>query len=213
MINEMPRQIIEVGEQVVTFDFTRNNDEVMDIHPGTDGFQRRFYEYVERKLDDGRTGIGKYAEKREIYKHSSNFISVRDIHLGLDIFTDAGTPIYSPYAGRIQSFAYNEGLGDYGGTIIVRYEIKGEVFHILFGHLSRASLQGLEKGMAVSKGQKIAELGSYDENGQWYPHLHLQMIKDMQGLEGDYKGVCSEENKEFYLSNCPDPSFLIQELT
>jgi len=28
----------------------------------------------------------------------------------------------------------------------------------------------------------------------------------MQGMEGDYPGVCSKRDIDFYANNCPDPA-------
>jgi len=49
-------------------------------------------------------------------------------------------------------------------------------------------------------------LGKPDENGGWPPHLHFQLIRDMQGFVGDYPGVCAKQDLTFYANNCPDPS-------
>ncbi|RYF84540.1 MAG: peptidase M23, partial [Chitinophagaceae bacterium] len=61
----------------------------------------------------------------------------------------------------------------------------------------------------VKKGDVIAEFGIPFENGQWPPHLHFQIIKDMQGKRGDYPGVCAYSERETYLNNCPDANLLL----
>jgi len=48
------------------------------------------------------------------------------------------------------------------------------------------------------------------ENGQWPPHLHFQVIIDMENWRGDYPGVCSLPEKEKFLNNCPDPDLILQ---
>ncbi|MNE29341.1 hypothetical protein D3C80_1228170 [compost metagenome] len=109
----------------------------------------------------------------------------------------------------VHSFKNNDNFGDYGPTIILKHEIEGFVFHSLYGHLSVESLNGLKEGMSVFGGQKIAELGDYTVNGGWPPHLHFQLIIDLEGNVGDYPGVCKLSEREKYLSNCPDPSLLL----
>jgi hypothetical protein len=47
------------------------------------------------------------------------------------------------------------------------------------------------------------------ENGNWPPHLHFQLIIDMQGMKGDYPGVCKFSERERYLANCPDADLLL----
>ncbi|WP_244215255.1 hypothetical protein [Pedobacter miscanthi] len=80
----------------------------------------------------------------------------------------------------------------------------------MYGHLSLASLNGLEEGKFIPAGTKIAELGAKEENGSWPPHLHFQLIKDMSGLKGDYPGVCRFSEREKYLANCPDPDLILK---
>jgi murein DD-endopeptidase MepM/ murein hydrolase activator NlpD len=80
----------------------------------------------------------------------------------------------------------------------------------LYGHLSLNSIRNLQPGDRFSKGDIFAEFGIPVENGQWPPHLHFQVIKDLQGYAGEYPGVCRNSEKEKYLSNCPDPDLILQ---
>ena len=47
-------------------------------------------------------------------------------------------------------------------------------------------------------------------NGDYAPHLHFQIIKDVQDFVGDYPGVCSKMDLEFYKKNCLDPELLLR---
>ncbi len=117
--------------------------------------------------------------------------------------------IFSPLNGKIHSFRFNDNFGDYGATIILQYQIESLIFHALFGHLSLASLDGLTKGEFIPLGKQFASFGVKEENGYWPPHLHFQLILDMEGMEGDYPGVCQFSKRANYLSNCPDPALII----
>jgi murein DD-endopeptidase MepM/ murein hydrolase activator NlpD len=75
----------------------------------------------------------------------------------------------------------------------------------LYGHLASADLQSLKVGDAITAGQLLCHLGKPEENGGWPPHLHFQLIHDMQTWRGDYPGVCSKRDVDFYRDNCPDP--------
>ncbi|MFN8393545.1 MAG: peptidoglycan DD-metalloendopeptidase family protein [Bacteroidia bacterium] len=155
---------------------------------------------------------GGYQEQRLIYGNSSIFHqeqSPRNIHLGLDFWMDAGEKVYSPLDGTIHSLQDNDAFGDYGPTIIVQHWVRGTAFHLLYGHLGRASLLPWQPGQQVTKGDLIGCLGAPDENGNWPPHLHFQIIIDMEGKQGDYPGVCSVETLKHYSNNCPDPRFLL----
>ena len=155
---------------------------------------------------------GGYLEKRSTYAAGSNYETVhgpRCIHLGIDFWAAAGTEVFAPLAGTVHSFQDNAGFSNYGPTIILRHEFEGEVFHSLYGHLSRESLEGLEMGNPVAKGERIGWLGKAKENGEWPPHLHFQLIRDMGEWVGDYPGVCAEVDLGYYRGNCPDPGLLV----
>jgi len=164
--------------------------------------------------NNAKVAYGGYNEERNIYQRSSHFndqeIEERNIHLGIDFWIDAKTNIYTPLDGEIYGFADNVGLGNYGPTIILKHDIKDIVFYTLYGHLSRESLVGLTIGKPFFKGDKIATLGTAEVNGDYPPHLHFQVIKDMGVWKNDYPGVCSKSEREFYLNNCPNPNLLLK---
>lgn len=199
-------------DQLLPLDFTVANTELTDeILDNTDLFSA----WVNEKLIDNnaRYGIGGYGEHRSIYSRSAHFDAgeePRRLHLGVDIWGPVRTSIYNFYDATVQSFANNNNFGDYGATIILAYEIDGFKFNALYGHLSLVSLNGLEEGKFIPAGAKIAELGSKEENGYWPPHLHFQLIENMEGLKGDYPGVCRFSEREKYLANCPDPNLILK---
>ncbi|KIA95546.1 peptidase M23 [Pedobacter kyungheensis] len=199
-------------DQLLNLDFTAANTELTDeILGNIDQFSTWIDEKL--RLNHARYGIGGYNEHRTIYSRSAHFDTgeePRRLHLGVDIWAPAGTPIYSFYDATVQSFANNNNYGDYGATIILAYNIAGYKFNALYGHLSLASLNNLEEGMQIKAGTKFAELGNKDENGCWPPHLHFQLIENMQGLKGDYPGVCKFSEREKYLANCPDPEPILR---
>ncbi|MFK8010269.1 MAG: peptidoglycan DD-metalloendopeptidase family protein [Saprospiraceae bacterium] len=168
-----------------------------------------FYIQNELKKNNAKVGIGGYLEKRVLYEQSNNFkgeAENRNIHLGVDWWSVAGTEIYSPLNGKIHSFQYNDLYLDYGATVILQHELEGVVFYTLYGHLNLASLRNLEKGMLIEKGTIFTAIGNRNENGGWVPHLHFQIIKDMMGKEGDFPGVISEKLLAKFSENCPDPN-------
>jgi murein DD-endopeptidase MepM/ murein hydrolase activator NlpD len=64
--------------------------------------------------------------------------------------------------------------------------------------------------MSFKKGQQIATLGDASVNGDYSPHLHFQIIKNIGDYFGDYPGVCSKTDLNFYLDNCPNPNLLLK---
>jgi murein DD-endopeptidase MepM/ murein hydrolase activator NlpD len=73
-----------------------------------------------------------------------------------------------------------------------------------------ASLDGLWEGKRIKSGEKLGDLGNILENGNWPPHLHFQLIFDLEGMKGDYPGVCKVSEKAKYLANCPDPEIILR---
>ncbi|SFH83014.1 peptidoglycan DD-metalloendopeptidase family protein [Halpernia frigidisoli] len=176
----------------------------------------KFEEFIEKHLSENnaKVAFGGYLEKRNLYKRSENFnqenVEERNIHIGLDLWIKAGTSVLSALDGKIHSFQNNTAHGDYGPTIILEHEMEDVIFYTLYGHLSLESLDGKKEGQIVKKGEKIAELGKPPINGDYAPHLHFQIIKDIEGKKGDYPGVCSSKDLDFYTENCSDPNLLLK---
>ena len=197
----------------VAIDLSATNTDRMDLDV-TDA--EVFEEFVENHLvkNNAKVAFGGYLEVRNLYRRSENFkdnvTDERNIHIGLDLWIKAGTSVLSALDGKIHSFQNNTAHGDYGPTIIVEHEIDGCTFYTLYGHLSLESLDGKTEGQFVKKGEKIAELGKAPINGDYAPHLHFQIIKDIQNKRGDYPGVCSQKDLDFYKENCPDPNLLLK---
>jgi murein DD-endopeptidase MepM/ murein hydrolase activator NlpD len=175
-----------------------------------------FSEYVNQYLsnNNAKIAIGGYNEPRSIYKRSEEFNSTeleeRFIHLGLDLWTKAGTLIFAPLEGKVHSFKNNLGEGNYGPTIILEHNLKGNVFYTLYGHLTTAFLDGLEVGKCINSGEAFAAIGNYPENGDYPPHLHFQVIKDIKEMAGDFPGVTSLTNQKADLKNCLDPNLILK---
>jgi murein DD-endopeptidase MepM/ murein hydrolase activator NlpD len=175
-----------------------------------------FEEFIEKYLakENSKVAYGGYNEVRNLYKRSTVFNDAeteeRNIHIGLDLWIKGGTPVLAALDGTVHSFKNNVGLGDYGPTIILEHAIENQTFFTLYGHLSLESIAKVKVGAAFKKGQQLATLGNSAINGDYSPHLHFQIIKNIGDYFGDYPGVCSKNNLEFYLENCPDPNLLLK---
>ncbi|MBM3293985.1 MAG: aminotransferase class III-fold pyridoxal phosphate-dependent enzyme [Candidatus Aminicenantes bacterium] len=175
-----------------------------------------FGEMARRKAD---FGIGRYGEARLMYT-SDAFRPAgrplgegRTVHLGIDIFAPPGTPVHAPLDGVLRSARNNAVRQDYGPTIILEHraeDVEGPfVFFTLYGHLSAVSLEGIEVGRECKKGERIASVGTYPENGDWPPHLHFQVILDMLDEEGNFPGVARASEFEVWGDICPDPHLIL----
>lgn len=180
-----------------------------------------FQQWLDRLLKSGgkKVAYGGYNEKRNLYRRSDLFSlveneeEVRNIHLGIDLWAPEGTTVHAVLEGEVHSFQDNRNFGDYGPTIILQHDCEEGQFFSLYGHLSRSSLGLLKVGQKVEQGQVLAKLGNASENGDYAPHLHFQIIKDLKGKTGDYPGVTSSLELKDQLENCPDPNLLLKILT
>ncbi|MBS1744825.1 MAG: peptidoglycan DD-metalloendopeptidase family protein [Bacteroidetes bacterium] len=197
-------------DKLVRMDFTSANKELTtEITNDTNLFSK----YINQKIIDTGAlyGIGGYNEYREFYSRSEMFNGSvpRRLHIGIDIWGEAGTPVFAFLGGMIHSFAFNNKFGDYGATMIVLHQIDGIAFYSLYGHLSLNDINTIQAGEYITRGKEIGHFGKPSENGNWPPHLHFQLIQDMEMNEGDYPGVCSLNDKDKYLINCPDPNLVL----
>jgi 4-aminobutyrate aminotransferase-like enzyme/Ser/Thr protein kinase RdoA (MazF antagonist) len=164
----------------------------------------------------GKIGIGRYGEARLVYL-APLFVTGagpnaerRTVHLGIDLFAPAGTPVHAPLEGVVHAFANNNTPLDYGGVVVLTHTTdRGITFQTLYGHLAPESLAGLAVGQRVERGARIAALGTPAENGGWTPHLHVQLIVHDLGLGTDFPGVAPASQRAVWQSFSPDPSALL----
>jgi murein DD-endopeptidase MepM/ murein hydrolase activator NlpD len=165
------------------------------------------------EANQAKVAYGGYNEIRSLYERSQIFqekkTAERNIHIGLDLWLQAGSEVFAPVEGYIHSFKNNKAAGDYGPTIIIEHHSKTQTWYTLYGHLSLESLKGLKIGKYIEKGKSFATLGKSDVNGNYAPHLHFQIIKNIINHSGDYPGVCAKVDLPYYLENCPDPKILL----
>jgi murein DD-endopeptidase MepM/ murein hydrolase activator NlpD len=215
-ITSEPLRVLNVSipkSKYIAIDLSESNQTLIKIDVSS---SLKLGAFVNNHIDkhSGFVAYGGYLEVRNIYKRSKHFNKQaqeeRNIHLGIDLWCADETPIYAPLDGIVHSFKNNTNLGDYGPTIILKHEIDDVIFFTLYGHLSLSSIENLAIGKAIKIGERIGTLGDASINGDYPPHLHFQIIKDIQGFKGDYPGVCSKEDLEFYTKNCPDPNLLLK---
>ncbi|UKM64574.1 peptidoglycan DD-metalloendopeptidase family protein [Flavobacteriaceae bacterium GSB9] len=204
---------IQIAEYI-PIDLSETNEALKKIDVSS---SVKLAEYVNCHIlkHNSKVAYGGYLEERTIYKRSTHFNqqdegSKRNIHLGIDLWCLAETKVLAVLEGEVHSFKNNTNHGDYGPTIILKHQIDGVEFFTLYGHLSLVSIENIKPGYIFKKGEKIGVLGDSEINGDYPPHLHFQIIKDLQGYEGDYPGVCSKNNLAFYKANCPDPNLLLK---
>jgi 4-aminobutyrate aminotransferase-like enzyme/Ser/Thr protein kinase RdoA (MazF antagonist) len=158
--------------------------------------------------------IGRYDEPRSLYssrlfaRTNTPTSERRTIHIGLDLFAKADTPVYAPLDGVVVAFANNTAPLDYGPVIVLRHELDGVTFYTLYGHLGLESLNK-QKGQKIAKGEQFATLGAAPINGDWPPHLHFQILVDDLDLSTDFPGVAYPNERALFKKLCPDPNLIL----
>ncbi len=219
----MQKIIDEPTTSYVWLDFTANNKD-LDFVDLENTAKFSAYVFSEIAKSGAEIGVGGYMEHRVIYRRSSHFeqsqtfgqttVEARCIHLGIDIWATAETPIYAPFDAVVHSFQNNDNFGDYGPTIILEHTqdfdfTNHKKLYTLYGHLSLDSLDNLYEGKPIKVGEKFAKIGNFPVNGDWPPHLHFQVMTDMLGMKGDFAGVCAISEREKYQQICLDPNLIL----
>ncbi len=159
---------------------------------------------------------GGYMECRPIYTsdayklESNTRYNFRTVHLGIDFWLPESTAVHALFDGEVVVAVNDAGYKEYGGLVILKHRENGIVFYTLYGHNSVASIQNHKKGDIIKKGDCIAELGRPNENGEWAPHSHFQIMLDLLNYKDDFPGVCIPQDKEVWASICPDPNLLFK---
>lgn len=116
---------------------------------------------------------GGYLEDRTyIWRNHPNEKSSSLIHLGVDYSVPAGTEVCLPMKGTVFHIMNDPDnkLG-WGGRIIWKLE---DGTYLLYGHLKQDIK--LKVGQICNKGEVVALIGDTNENGNWWPHLHAQLM-------------------------------------
>lgn len=134
-------------------------------------------------------------------------------HTGIDFFVKPLTQVFAPLDGEVVTTTMQGGqFGGYGPTIVLKHSFQGKVFYTLYGHLSKASVQKVRVGQNILKGQALARVGRWTENGGWQPHVHWQVMTqendsiDPKRLEGSIteNDILAARGAERF----PDPALL-----
>ncbi|MFW8633866.1 aminotransferase class III-fold pyridoxal phosphate-dependent enzyme [Cribrihabitans pelagius] len=160
--------------------------------------------------------LGYYNEPRLIYAEPAfrkgpwKASNRRTVHLAVDGFAPAGTPLYAPLEGTVFAVENRDSHLDYGGVIILRHETPaGDAFYTLYGHLDPECCGRLTPGDRIARDEAFCRLGDATQNGGWAPHVHFQLALSTQGMESDWPGVADPDELELWHALCPNPAPLL----
>lgn len=159
------------------FDFTSRNPAIGEYDPAHfEAFQARVSGEI---LASGKCwGMGRYLEERaQLLRHYPQMIREgRVIHAGVDVVVPAGTALCAPLEGTVHLTGFEDGLGNYGGYVVLRHERERTTVFTLYGHLDRR--HGVRCGQVVRAGDQIGMVGGGEDSGGWFTHVHLQVITE-----------------------------------
>jgi 4-aminobutyrate aminotransferase-like enzyme/Ser/Thr protein kinase RdoA (MazF antagonist) len=162
-----------------------------------------------------RVGVGRWNEPRPLYGAPAFQLGAhpakgaRTVHVGIDLWVPAGTPVHAPLDGTVESVGELPGAGNYGPAVLLRHAPPAcPVFWTLWGHLDPDVLQRWTPGEAVRAGEVVARVGARPVNGDWPPHLHLQVALDTLGQGHDLPGVVDPDARAAWLDLFPNPAGL-----
>lgn len=159
---------------------------------------------------------GGYLEPRPIYTSTAydkigNYgRESRTVHLGVDFWLPAHTPVHALLDGEVVTAVDDAGDKEYGGLVILKHTINDLEFYTLYGHNTVESVLKHKPGDSIKKGEKISELGNYPENGNWAPHLHFQIMLSLLDYTDDFPGVSYPDQVNIWKSFCLDPNLLFK---
>lgn len=165
---------------------------------------------------DGQIWLGNYFEPRLIYTEptfrNGPWLASdrRTVHLAVDAFAPAGTPVFAPMDATVHVIENRTGHLDYGGVVILAHDTpEADRFYTLYGHLDPAVCDTLKPGQQLKKGTAFCKLGDPSQNGGWAAHIHFQMALTLDGLGNDWPGVGDPDDNDLWRAICPNPAAML----
>ena len=119
-----------------------------------------------------------------------------------------GTAVHAFAPGEIFLTGFYPERYDYGHVVVTRHTLHGQTLWALHGHLSAKSLEGKVPGAAVEQGEVIGWMGDKEENGEWFPHTHFQLVR-LEPVMADIPGVVAQQHRDAALAVYPDPRLVL----
>ncbi|WP_163514750.1 aminotransferase class III-fold pyridoxal phosphate-dependent enzyme [Gelidibacter japonicus] len=169
-----------------------------------------------QKKNSNKIIAGGYLEPRALYtsdaydKIGNSGKESRTIHLGVDFWLPSGTPVHALFDGEVVIAVNDAGDKEYGGLVILKHQADDFEFYTLYGHLSVESATKNKVGDTIKKDEKIGALGASQENGNWVPHLHFQLMLSLLDYKNDFPGVAYYNQINVWKNICPNPNVLFK---
>ena len=187
------------------FDFTSANPRTLSYDPANfEEFQQAVYD--ELRQNGKAWGIGRYKEERRniLRNFPQMLLEERTYHAGVDITSQPGTPLYAPLDATVFRVGKEEGIGNYGGFVILEHRIEGQSFYSFYGHL--LSRHVVSEGKKIGAGERFAVIGDGADSGGWFTHTHVQLItEEAKRADRLFQGYVTKEDLTKIDSLFPSP--------
>jgi len=195
-----------------------DSSDVLRVEKTTKDGQKELQTAIENMMaeNDATWAISGYPEKRaQLADYTDEVRENRPWHIGVDVSAPAGTKLYAPLDSVVviaEVDVCKDGVpgykGGYGGYVVLKHDVDDCVFYTVYGHLNFEKLPKI--GTTLSAGDCFGEMGNMNQNGNWFYHVHMQVLTQCGFDEGwAQKGLCSEEQIAIIHELCPNPLFLI----
>lgn len=175
-----------------------------------DKFQEQIFDEIEQ--NNKEWGVGLYLENRTpLLKDYHQMIDEKRVfHAGVDIMVPAEYKVYAPIDGEVYKFGIDEGLGNYGGYVIMKHALDETPFYAIYGHLNLDKYP-LETGQKIKCGEIFAETGERANSGWWFTHIHVQIITQKAvDLGRELQGYITHEDLGMVTEIFPSPYHLLR---
>lgn len=194
------------GEPYI-FDLSSQNPRTLEMDPSNFAdFQQIIFSELEGS--GHKWGLGGYLEERaNVLRHYPQMIRENRIyHLGLDIIVPPDFTLYSPLNATVYEVGKEEGIGNYGGYVILKHND----FYSFYGHLN--SHHQVAPGDELYAGEPFARIGHSQDSGGWFTHTHLQILTEKAVNEGrTHQGYISDSLLSQVPAFFPNPCCLFRD--
>ena len=145
---------------------------------------------------------GTYLEKKKLYMHTA-----------VDVNSEDGTEVFAIADGKVVHVGTDHPLdGGWGHHVMQLFYHRGRSSVLLYAHLAGVKLPRI--GECLKKGDPIGLIGKAEENGNWRPHLHVQIFYNTESTDWarfsrEMDGYVSAADWPEWAIKCPDPTLYI----
>jgi murein DD-endopeptidase MepM/ murein hydrolase activator NlpD len=136
---------------------------------------------LQTNLPDGIPLIGTYVISSGFGDRQDPFTTQNSHHPGVDLATEAGTPVVAAIKGKVSKVVFSKEKTGYGNFIEITH---AKEVVTLYGHLSEIFVK---ENQILQKGELIGLVG--DTGRSTAPHLHFEVL--VAGKQVDPMGVIS----------------------